>query len=88
MEEHIQRTGVAIETQGFSFITSGRKRESLTVTMTSRIISFLLPHVLPSHSRYPSLGLNRKLKVPLQKYYSTDELQRGSSCSTFVEHTP
>lgn len=34
VEEHIQRTGVAIETQGFSFVTSGRKRESLTVSMT------------------------------------------------------
>lgn len=34
VEEHIQRTGVAIETQGFSFITSGRKRESLTVSIT------------------------------------------------------
>ena len=32
VEEHIQRTGVAIETQGFSFVTSGRKRESLTVS--------------------------------------------------------
>lgn len=32
VEEHVQRTGVAIETQGFSFITSGRKRESLTVS--------------------------------------------------------
>ena len=24
IEEHVQRTGVAIETQGFSFVTSGR----------------------------------------------------------------
>ena len=31
IEEHVQRTGVAIETQGFSFVTSGRRRESLTV---------------------------------------------------------
>merc|ERR1712241_987519 len=31
VEEHVQRTGVAIETQGFSFVTSGRRRESLTV---------------------------------------------------------
>ena len=30
VEEHIQKTGVAIETQGFTFITSGRRRESLT----------------------------------------------------------
>ena len=33
IEEHVQRTGVAIETQGFSLITSGKKRESLTVCM-------------------------------------------------------
>lgn len=33
VEEHVQRTGVAIETQGFTFVTSGRKRESLTVSM-------------------------------------------------------
>lgn len=31
VEEHIQKTGVAIETQGFTFVTSGKKRESLTV---------------------------------------------------------
>ncbi len=31
IEEHVQRTGVAIETQGFTFVTSGRRRESLTV---------------------------------------------------------
>ncbi|CAB3985855.1 EH domain-containing 1-like [Paramuricea clavata] len=29
VEEHVQKTGVAIETQGFTFVTSGRKRESL-----------------------------------------------------------
>ena len=38
IEEKVQRTGVAIETQGFSIVTSGRKRESLTV-------SFLLINV-------------------------------------------
>ena len=31
VEEHVQKTGVAIETQGFSLVTSGKKRESLTV---------------------------------------------------------
>lgn len=31
VEEHVQKTGVAIETQGFTFVTSGKKRESLTV---------------------------------------------------------
>ncbi|KAF4093032.1 hypothetical protein AMELA_G00027640 [Ameiurus melas] len=29
VEEHIQKTGVAIGTPGFTFVTSGRKRESL-----------------------------------------------------------
>ena len=28
----MQKTGVAIETQGFTFVTSGRKRESLMVS--------------------------------------------------------
>lgn len=36
IEEHVQRTGVAIETQGFTFVTSGRKRESLTVLVDVR----------------------------------------------------
>ncbi|XP_048868826.1 uncharacterized protein LOC125741665 isoform X2 [Brienomyrus brachyistius] len=43
VEEHILRTGVAIETQGFSFITSGRKRESLTGNATLH----LYPHFKP-----------------------------------------
>lgn len=43
VEEHIQRTGVAIETQGFSFVTSGRKRESLTGNATLH----LYPHFRP-----------------------------------------
>lgn len=40
VEEHVQRTGVAIETQGFSFVTNGRKRESLTGNATLH----LYPH--------------------------------------------
>ncbi|XP_023661168.1 uncharacterized protein [Paramormyrops kingsleyae] len=43
VEEHILRTGVAIETQGFSFVTSGRKRESLTGNATLH----LYPHYKP-----------------------------------------
>ncbi|XP_053471794.1 uncharacterized protein LOC128602175 isoform X3 [Ictalurus furcatus] len=34
VEEHIQKTGVAIGTQGFTFVTSGRKRASLTGNAT------------------------------------------------------
>ncbi|KAK3085120.1 hypothetical protein FSP39_024715 [Pinctada imbricata] len=43
VEEHVQKTGVAIETQGFSFVTSGRKRESLTGNATLH----LYPHFEP-----------------------------------------
>ncbi|XP_067684909.1 uncharacterized protein [Haliotis asinina] len=43
VEEHVQKTGVAIETQGFTFITSGRKRESLTGNATLH----LYPHFDP-----------------------------------------
>uniref|UniRef100_A0A8C9VL48 Si:dkey-98f17.5 n=1 Tax=Scleropages formosus TaxID=113540 RepID=A0A8C9VL48_SCLFO len=43
VEEHIQKTGVAIETQGFTFITSGRKRESLT----GNAALHLYPHFWP-----------------------------------------
>ena len=39
----MQRTGVAIETQGFSFVTSGKKRESLTGNATLH----LYPHFKP-----------------------------------------
>ncbi|MBN3313337.1 EHD2 protein, partial [Atractosteus spatula] len=38
--EHIQKTGVAIETQGFTFITSGRRRDTLTGNATLH----LYPH--------------------------------------------
>uniref|UniRef100_A0A8D0CQ93 Si:ch211-11k18.4 n=1 Tax=Sander lucioperca TaxID=283035 RepID=A0A8D0CQ93_SANLU len=44
VEEHIQRTGVAIETQGFNFVTSGRKRESLTVILTSAVLPVFHQH--------------------------------------------
>merc|ERR1712110_707341 len=50
IEEHVQRTGVAIETQGFSFVTSGKKRESLTGNATLH----LYPHFKPL-AEFPGL---------------------------------
>nr|XP_002131924.3 uncharacterized protein LOC100182022 isoform X1 [Ciona intestinalis]XP_009862467.1 uncharacterized protein LOC100182022 isoform X2 [Ciona intestinalis] len=47
VEEHIQRTGVAIETQGFTIVTSGRKRESLTGNATLH----LYPHLEPLQNK-------------------------------------
>jgi len=43
VEEHIQRTGVAIETQGFTVVTSGKKRESLLGNASFH----LFPHLKP-----------------------------------------
>ncbi|CAK8690841.1 uncharacterized protein LOC143449129 [Clavelina lepadiformis] len=43
VEEHVQKTGVAIETQGFTIVTSGKKRESLTGNATFH----LYPHLQP-----------------------------------------
>uniref|UniRef100_A0A6T8UFK0 Dynamin N-terminal domain-containing protein n=1 Tax=Chlamydomonas leiostraca TaxID=1034604 RepID=A0A6T8UFK0_9CHLO len=39
--EQIQKTGVAIETRGFTFVTSGKKRETLTGDATMRYFDFL-----------------------------------------------
>jgi len=43
IEEHVQRTGVAIETQGFTIVTSGRKRESLTGNATLHLFPYFKP---------------------------------------------
>jgi len=40
LDEHVQKTGVAIETQGFTVVTSGKKRETLTGNATLH----LYPH--------------------------------------------
>jgi len=41
IEETIQKTGVAIETQGFTLVTSGRKRETLTGNATMHLYPML-----------------------------------------------
>uniref|UniRef100_UPI00398EF42F uncharacterized protein isoform X2 n=1 Tax=Pristiophorus japonicus TaxID=55135 RepID=UPI00398EF42F len=43
VEEHIQKTGVAIETQGFTFVTSGQRREYLTGSATLHLYSHFRP---------------------------------------------
>ncbi|KAM9780480.1 uncharacterized protein ACB057_016566 [Neosynchiropus ocellatus] len=67
VEEHIQRTGVAIETQGFSFVTSGRKRESLTGNATLH----LYPHFRPLQEfRGVSEYLSTEVCTSRQKRFS------------------
>ncbi|XP_075879881.1 uncharacterized protein LOC142886691 [Nelusetta ayraudi] len=67
VEEHIQRTGVAIETQGFSFVTNGRKRESLTGNATLH----LYPHFKPlQHFKGVSEYLSTEICTSRQKRFS------------------
>ncbi|XP_039620782.1 uncharacterized protein si:ch211-11k18.4 [Polypterus senegalus] len=67
IEEHIQRTGVAIETQGFSFVTSGRKRESLTGNATLH----LYPHFKPLQEfKGVSEYLSTEISTSKQKKFS------------------
>lgn len=67
IEEHVQRTGVAIETQGFCFVTSGRKRESLTGNATL--------HLYPHFKELAKLEgvveyLNTEISTSKQKKFS------------------
>ncbi|XP_042864549.1 uncharacterized protein LOC122248540 [Penaeus japonicus] len=67
IEEHVQRTGVAIETQGFTFITSGRKRESLTGNATLH----LYPHFKPLQDIEGVVDyLNTEISTSKQKKFS------------------
>jgi len=67
IEEHVQRTGVAIETQGFTFVTSGKKRESLTGNATLH----LYPHFKPL-AEFPGLVeyLSTEISTSKQKKFN------------------
>ncbi|KAK2166263.1 hypothetical protein LSH36_40g08004 [Paralvinella palmiformis] len=73
VEEHVQKTGVAIETQGFTLVTSGRKRESLKGNATLH----LYPHFEPLR------------QIPGVVDYMTTEIstskQKKFSLVTFVD---
>jgi uncharacterized membrane protein YhaH (DUF805 family) len=65
IEEHILRTGVAIETQGFTFVTSGRKRESLQGNATLHLYPYFkplqeMPGVIDNLSTEISTSRNKK----------------------------
>jgi len=67
IEEHVQRTGVAIETQGFTFVTSGKKRESLTGNATLH----LYPHFKPLNDIPGAVDyLSTEISTSKQKKFS------------------
>ncbi|XP_046840970.1 EH domain-containing protein 1-like [Xenia sp. Carnegie-2017] len=80
VEEHVQKTGVAIETQGFTFVTSGRKRESLTGQATLH----LYPHfkeleTFPGVVEYLSteISTSKQKKFSLVTFVDTPGLVDG-----------
>ncbi|XP_012254717.2 uncharacterized protein LOC105685307 isoform X2 [Athalia rosae] len=67
IEEHVQKTGVAIETQGICLVTSGKKRESLTGNATIH----LYPHFKPLQQLPGVLDfLTTEISVSNQKKFS------------------
>ncbi|KAJ3603696.1 hypothetical protein NHX12_028440 [Muraenolepis orangiensis] len=79
IEEHIQKTGVAIETQGFTFVTSGRKRESLTGNATLH----LYPHFRPLLEFKAEISTSMQKKFSLLTFVDTPGLVDGDMVYPF-----
>lgn len=80
IEEHVQKTGVAIETQGFALVTSGKRRETLTGCATMH----LFPHYKPL-SKFSNLteyltteiSTSKQKRFPLVTFIDTPGLVDG-----------
>jgi GTPase SAR1 family protein len=86
IEEHVQRTGVAIETQGFSFITSGRRRESLTGNATLHLYPHFKPlQEMPGVVDYLSteISTSKQKKFPLVTFVDSPGLVDGDMSYPF-----
>merc|ERR1711923_593882 len=86
IEEHVQRTGVAIETQGFSFVTSGRRRESLTGNATLHLYPHFKPLAkMPNLTDYLSteISTSKQKKFPLVTFVDSPGLVDGDMCYPF-----
>ena len=82
----MQRTGVAIETQGFSFVTSGKKRESLTGNATLHLYPHFKPLAqMPNLTDYLSteISTSKQKKFPLVTFVDTPGLVDGDMCYPF-----
>merc|ERR1719411_2459262 len=86
IEEHVQRTAVAIETQGFSFVTSGRRRESLTGNATLHLYPHFKPlQAMPGVVDYLSteISTSKQKKFPLVTFVDSPGLVDGDMCYPF-----
>jgi len=86
IEEHVQRTGVAIETQGFNFVTSGRRRESLTGNATLHLYPHFKPlQEMPGVVDYLSteISASKQKKFPLITFVDSPGLVDGDMSYPF-----
>ncbi|XP_043915730.1 uncharacterized protein LOC122791831 [Protopterus annectens] len=86
VEEHIQRTGVAVETQGFTFVTSGRKRESLTGNATLHLYPYFQPlQEITGVADYlaTEISTSRQKAFHLVTFIDTPGLVDGDVCYEF-----
>ena len=74
---------MAIETQGFSFVTSGKKRESLTGNATLHLYPHFKPLAkMPNLTDYLSteISTSKQKKFPLVTFVDTPGLVDGDMC--------
>lgn len=89
--ESIQKTGVAIETRGFTFVTSGRRRETLTGEATLRYFPYLegfgsFTGILPNLST--EISTSKERNFPCVDFIDTPGLVDGDMQYPFdVEET-
>merc|ERR1719411_128569 len=86
IEEHVQKTGVAIETQGFALVTSGKRRETLTGNATLHLYPHFKPlQAMPGVVDYLSteISTSKQKKFPLVTFVDSPGLVDGDMCYPF-----
>ncbi|CAF1685230.1 unnamed protein product, partial [Adineta ricciae] len=86
IEDNVQRTGVAIETQGVSIITSGKRRESLMGPATMHLFPYLRPlGNIPGLMNYltTEISSSKQKKFPLVSFVDTPGLVDGAMAYPF-----
>ncbi|CAF4183025.1 unnamed protein product [Adineta steineri] len=86
IEDNVQRTGVAIETQGVSIITSGKRRESLMGPATMHLFPYFRPlGNIPGLLNYltTEISSSKQKKFPLISFIDTPGLVDGAMAYPF-----
>jgi hypothetical protein len=86
IEDNVQRTGVAIETQGVSIITSGKRRESLMGPATMHLFPYFQPlGNIPGLLNYltTEISSSKQKKFPLVSFIDTPGRVDGAMAYPF-----